>query len=82
MLKCKELVSIVSSNTENYSLIRKLQIKFHLIICHHCSAYVKQLQYLKNGFKKLTELSKVKQNSPEIQKIEDKIIRKINSKNS
>ncbi len=78
MLSCKELVKIVSSD-EHLSPRYKLEIRLHLLMCHHCRKYTKQLEILKAGFKTL--LNKKTQDADEnkLKEIEDRIIEKISN---
>ena len=43
MLACKEIVEIVASN-QKLTLVRKVELKFHLLMCKHCNGYVEQLK--------------------------------------
>lgn len=58
MLACKEIVEIVASNQE-LTFVKKVELKFHLLMCKHCNAYVEQLKTMnsqyKKVFKKITE---------------------------
>lgn len=76
MFNCKQVVKIVSSD-ENNSASSKMNVFFHLLMCKYCRAYVKQLDLIKIGFKKL-RLEKEKTINPEnIKNLEDQIIKKI-----
>jgi hypothetical protein len=72
MLACKEIVEIVSSN-KKLPLLKKAELKFHLIMCKHCHAYVEQLKIMnvqyKKVFKKLTNVD-----AEHVQKLEDKVV--------
>jgi hypothetical protein len=52
MLPCKEIVRILSSE-EDIGVRRKMELKMHLAMCRHCSAYRKHLELMKKGFKGL-----------------------------
>lgn len=75
MLPCKDIVRILSSEEET-SLMVTAEIKMHLLMCKHCSAYNKHLQYMKNGFKKLfSKLTRVEKSS--VENLENQIIKKV-----
>lgn len=76
MLSCKEVVKIVSSDQES-SWKRRLEVRFHLFICHYCRKYVLQLKYMRSGFKTLFNEKAKKPNSEEIKKIEQEVLSKI-----
>lgn len=72
MLPCKEIVRILSSD-EKVGFMRKLELKMHLAMCSHCSAYRKHLKLMRNGFKGL--FSKITAaDSGAVRKLESKII--------
>jgi hypothetical protein len=76
MLKCKEVVTIVSSE-DNSSWRRNLKVQFHLMICKHCKKYSKQIQMVRKGFIDFVQ-TKWQKNKPEKSKVlEDKIIAKL-----
>lgn len=52
MLPCKEIVRILSSE-EDIGMLRKMELRMHLAMCSHCSAYRKHLGLMKSGFKRL-----------------------------
>jgi len=72
MLNCKTVVKKISSE-DQISWMQKIEIKLHLMMCHHCGKYARQLKLLSAGLKKALSL----QNSQGIQKIEDQVIDKI-----
>lgn len=75
MLPCKEIVRILSSD-EKIGFLRKLELKMHLAMCNHCSAYRKHLESMKNGFKNL--FSKITAtDSNTVRNLESKIISNI-----
>lgn len=72
MLSCKETVHILSSDQE-LSFRLKLELRAHLFMCKHCTAYSKQLKamaaQLRQNFHEITKTS------PEhVRDLEDKII--------
>lgn len=45
MLSCKELTEQASDYLDKQlPLSKKLQLKMHLLLCHHCRRYLKQLR--------------------------------------
>jgi len=74
MLNCKTVVKKISSN-EEISWMQKIEIKLHLMMCHHCGKYAKQLKLLSAGLKKALSML----DSKNIQKIEDQVIQKLNN---
>lgn len=75
MLSCKEVVKIVSSE-ERPSWRRRLEIRFHLMMCHHCGKYVKHLELLKAGFKKLFHMKAENISQEKIHDLENRVIEK------
>lgn len=72
MLSCKEIVKILNSE-EKIPLFQRAELKMHLMMCKHCSAYLKHLHSLRNGFKKL--FSKLTQAEPKtVKHLEDKVL--------
>ena len=51
MLSCKETVEILASHRE-LSFRQKLELRAHLFMCKHCSAYAEQLRALAEQLKK------------------------------
>lgn len=76
MLTCKEVVKIVSSE-DRPSWSRKLKVRIHLFICDHCRRYVKQLEHLGEGFRRVFQSTANSVQTEEIQRIEAEVIRKI-----
>lgn len=72
MLACKEIVEIVASNQE-LTLMKKVELKLHLLMCKHCNAYVEQLKSMnfqyKKIFKKITKTDK-----DHVHHLEDQVI--------
>lgn len=77
MLNCKEVVTILSSKEpENWR--ERIQLKFHLLMCHHCAKYAKQIEALKSGVKNIMQKSNV--DDSKIKRIEDQVLKKIQNK--
>ncbi len=74
MLSCKQLVNEIN-DIDNLSFFKRAELRAHLLMCKHCSAYVKHLQYMRDGFKQL--FSSITQTDPEqIKKIEEQVLKK------
>lgn len=52
MKSCKEIVKLISSSEEK-TFFQRIELKAHLMMCHHCSRYSQQLRMLTDGFRKL-----------------------------
>lgn len=76
MISCKELVKTVSSD-QKISWMRRLEIRFHLLMCRHCSSYTQQLHALKLGFKKLFDPQHRAFPAEKMKEHEENIIKKI-----
>ena len=75
MLTCKEIAFILASK-EEISLLKKTELRMHLLMCKHCSNYNKQLIFLNKGMKKLFK-EKTKYEPSKINQLEKDIIDKI-----
>lgn len=76
MLSCKEVVKNVSSEKPS-PWWEKLEVRLHLIMCHHCGKYAKQLEMLRSGFRKLIESKISSTDKKKIQDVEDRVLEKI-----
>jgi len=74
MLNCKTVVKKISSD-EKISWMHRLEIKLHLMMCHHCGKYAKQLKLISTGLKKALSLISTK----DVKKVEDQVIQKMKS---
>lgn len=77
MLSCKEIAHILASE-EDLSIMRRTELRMHLLMCKHCSNYNKQLRFLKSGMKKLFK-QKTNIDSEKVKKLEEEIIKKVSS---
>ena len=79
MKTCKEISEILCQDQE-LSLLKRTELKMHLLMCGNCSAYAAHLKMMRDGFRKLfsklTELDKSK-----VKDLEAQVIEKINKKN-
>lgn len=76
MLSCKDVVKIISTE-DRPTWRRRLSVRFHLLICHHCSRYARHLEILKTGFNSLFR-SRLKSVDPKkIKEIEDRVVAKL-----
>lgn len=46
MIPCREVVQILGSGQEA-SIRKRIEMRIHLMMCRHCTAYFKQLRMLK-----------------------------------
>jgi len=60
------------------SIMRRTELRMHLLMCKHCSNYNKQLKFLKSGMKKLFK-QKTNIDSEKVKKLEEEIIKKVSS---
>ena len=77
MLSCKEVVKIISSD-DKQSWKHKLSIRLHLLFCRHCRKYVKHLDLLSKGIKKLIQQKAESIDDEKIKKIEEQLLTKLN----
>ena len=74
MLSCKEIVKLLNSE-DKVSFTKRAELRMHLMMCKHCSAYSKHLESMKNGFRDL--FKKLTDTDPDhVQELEKKIIEK------
>jgi len=76
MMTCKEIAEILSKSEADLSLMKKIELKFHLFMCKACGAYQKQLQSLAKGLRNAFE-SFISKNKQEIIELEDKTINQL-----
>lgn len=74
MMSCKELIKNVNSE-EELPFFKRAELRMHLMMCKHCSNYVKHLELMKSGFKKLFRRLGQVENS-KIRSLEKKILEK------
>ena len=79
MKTCKEISEILCQDQE-LSLLKRTELKMHLLMCANCSAYAAHLKMMRDGFRKLfsklTETDKTK-----VKELEAQVIAKINKRN-
>jgi len=80
MLACKEIVKILSSS-QQLKFRQKLELRAHLLMCKHCSAYAAQLKaladQLKRNYKELTRTE------PErVRELEQKVLESLKNPDS
>jgi anti-sigma factor ChrR (cupin superfamily) len=73
MLNCKEAVKIISTEDRAHWR-RKIRVRLHLLICHHCSKYAKQIEALRSGVRAIFESKKKQATDQKIKDLEQKII--------
>ncbi len=75
MLSCKEIAHILCSD-EELSIMRKTELRMHLLMCKHCSNYNKQLIFLKKGMKTLFK-KRTEYDPDKVSKLEKEVLSKI-----
>ena len=80
MLSCKEIVRLLSSD-QAVPLMKRAELKMHLMMCKHCSRYSKHLQILTDGFKKLFR-AKTTVDPSQVERLEKQVIDEIKKKRS
>ncbi len=56
LFKCKDITELISkSMDEKMSLRIRLGIKFHLMMCHLCTRYKKQLELIQKAMEKFND---------------------------
>ncbi len=56
MLRCKEATELMSLGMDKkLGAGQKLSLRFHLMMCSGCRNYSKQMDFLRQGFRKFTE---------------------------
>lgn len=75
MLPCKDIVKILSSD-EKVSFLRRAELRMHLMMCEHCSAYSRHLKSMRKGFKSL--FARLTNVTPEsVSQLEEHVIKTI-----
>jgi len=75
MLSCKEIARLLSTQ-EKKSWMKRAELRMHLFMCKHCSAYAAHLDLIKSGFLKLFhKITEV--NEDKVKQLEDEVIEKI-----
>lgn len=78
MLKCNEIVEIVASD-KKLSLMGKMELKLHLLMCKYCNSYSKQISMLNTQFKKVIEKKSAIDES-HLQDLENQVVKTIKAK--
>lgn len=76
MYTCKETVRMLSSE-EKLTFKQKIELRAHLFICKHCSAYSKQLIAIKDKLKQNFEIITQQTEPDHIKKLENQIVEKL-----
>ncbi|MGE0634534.1 MAG: zf-HC2 domain-containing protein [Pseudobdellovibrionaceae bacterium] len=80
MLRCHEIVKILSSD-EELSFLKRAELKMHLTMCVHCSKYARHLKILKESFTKFFKLT-THVEKDQVTKLENQVIEKIKKSGS
>lgn len=76
MLSCKEIVTIVSSD-EDVAWTKLIHVRFHLMMCRHCSRYAKQIKLLRSSAKQLVNARYSEVDELKLREIEKRAIDQI-----
>lgn len=78
MKTCKEISEILCQDQE-LSLLKRTELKMHLLMCANCSVYATHLKMMREGFRKLfSKLTEI--NKSKVKEFEAQVIEKINNK--
>lgn len=59
MLNCKQATKLMSQGMDrDLSLGRKMSLRFHLMMCSGCRNFSKQLEFLRQGCRKISQEQK------------------------
>ena len=72
MLSCKEIVRLVSSE-ERLSLMKRAELRLHLMMCEHCGRYREQLHALAKAAVSLLD-RRVRESEADIKRLEEEAI--------
>lgn len=75
MFTCREVTEICASERP-LSRMERLKLKLHLLICHACSSYQRQMELLRRSFKRRSD-DIVESEQQQIHELEQKIIEQI-----
>ena len=75
MFTCREVTEICAGE-QKLSRMGKLKFKFHLLICHACSSYLRQIELLRKTLKRRSD-DIVANEEQQIHELEQKIIEQI-----
>ena len=54
MMKCREISRLVASEgATELGLFKRLELRIHLLMCHHCRRYFEQIRGLGRGAREL-----------------------------
>jgi hypothetical protein len=75
MMNCKQVMTKLSTD-ENLSLMQKIDLKFHLMMCRGCSRFKQQLTLINEGFENLIS-SDLQLQEYRIKNIQNKVLTKL-----
>ncbi len=83
MLRCNEVVRLLSSSDDNptssLNWPKRLELKLHLMMCKHCASYAAHLSILSNAISTLLR-KKTSEEAERIRELENETIKKVQSK--
>jgi len=77
MKSCRETAKAISGG-ETGGLFDRIMLRMHLMMCRHCSAFAKQLEYISGKARRLTSGKAL--NERELRRLEDEVIKKQNER--
>lgn len=75
MLSCKEISYLLSSSKE-LSIMKRTELRMHLLMCSHCANYHKQLLSIRKNFSKLLQ-KKSNSSTLDVKDLENQILKNI-----
>ncbi len=72
MMKCRDVSHLVASgDADDMSLMKRMELRLHLMMCNHCRNYVRQIKTLGAMTRRL--IGAREPSSKELQQLEDSI---------
>jgi hypothetical protein len=79
MLSCEE-VSFVLASEQKITVLKRIKLKAHLMICQNCTDYTHQLEIIKKECKKIKSPQLSKEQNQQISNVQDKLIERYKQK--
>ena len=78
MMRCNEVAKLVTSDLlTSSSLIKRMEVRLHLMMCEHCSRLLRQLKELRAAARGIAGLFDHELDQGTGQEMETRILRKI-----
>jgi hypothetical protein len=76
MLKCQDIAKIVATEgAGDLSLLRKMELRLHMMMCIHCRNYLRQIKALGEGARRLA--AGAEPSTRELEELEQEICNRI-----